>query len=129
MSLSFSGRLAKRNVFVLILFYLKVRLNADIIGSYIYRIKQQILLCSMPILLLMFLIINESVKVNTENLEMFPASLKFVDHLICLVERYVLFSTEIKESLVAFLKLLLICLANVFLVKVCRITWKLKLLV
>lgn len=75
------------------------------------------------------LIVNKCIEVNTKDLEMLPTSLKFVDHLISLVKRNVLFSTEIEEGLVALLKLLLVCSAHIFLVEIGGVTWKLKLLV
>jgi len=66
-------------------------------------------------------IVDKGIEEDPEDLEMLLACLQFVDHLVGLVERDVLFSTEVKECLIRLLELELVSSADSFLIKISRV--------
>lgn len=105
-----------------------VGLDAHVVGGEYLWVEHNITL-AFDFVNLLSLVINEGIKVNSKYLEMFLAGLKLVDHFISLVKWNILFSTEVKESLIAFLELELVRPTYVLRVEVSRVAWKFKLLV
>ena len=105
-----------------------VRLDADVVGGEYLRVKHNIAL-SLDLVNLLPLVVNKGIKVNSKYLEMFLACLKLVDHFICLIKGDVLFTTEVKEGLIAFLELKLVRPTYVLRVEVGWVAWEFKLLV
>jgi hypothetical protein len=66
-------------------------------------------------------IVDKGIEEDPEDLEMLLACLQFVDHLVSLVERDVLLSTEVKECLIRLLELELVSSADSFLIKISRV--------
>ena len=105
-----------------------VRLDAHVVGGEYLRVKHNIAL-SLDLVNLLSLIVNKGIKVNSKYLEMFLACLKLVNHFICLIKWDVLFTTEVKEGLIAFLELKLVRPTYVLRIEVGWVAWKFKLLV
>lgn len=66
-------------------------------------------------------IVDKGIEEDPKDLEMLLACLQFVDHLVSLVERDVLLSTEVKECLIRLLELELVSSADSFLIKISRV--------
>jgi hypothetical protein len=100
---SFWG-LAKKHLPVRLVLFVWIWLDAHIVGCEYLWVKHNIPL-SFYLINLLSLVINKSIKVHSKYLEMFLASLKLIDHFICLIKWDVLLSTKVKEGLIAFLEL------------------------
>ena len=80
------------------MFDLGVRLDAHVVRT--DRLRINLKFHALRFFLLH--VLNECVKVDTEDLEVFFAHLELVNHFICLVKRDVLLPAEVEKSLVRF---------------------------